>query len=61
MIRRALAYVHAKRLDLDLAGYAAMVAALAMTTGLIGPTLDAHPSTLTACEGCGKTAYTAKD
>ncbi|RIQ54224.1 hypothetical protein D0841_17185, partial [Bordetella avium] len=49
------------RLDLDLAGYAAMVAALAMATGLIGPTLDAHPSTLTACEGCGKTAYAAKD
>ncbi|CFN82630.1 hypothetical protein AZ17_3764 [Bordetella bronchiseptica D989] len=37
-----------------------MVAALAVATGLIGPTLDAR-STLTACEGCGKTAVAAKE
>lgn len=60
MIRRALAYLRVTRLDLDLAGYAAMVAALAVATGLIGPTLDAQ-STLTACEGCGKTAVAARE
>ena len=60
MSRRLIAYLRATRLDLDLAGYAAMVAALAVATGLIGPTLDAR-STLTACEGCGKTAVAAKE
>ncbi len=61
MIRRALAYLHAKRLDLDLTGYAAMVAALAIATGLIGPTLDAAGQPYPTCEGYGKTAYAAKD
>lgn len=64
MIRRALVYLRATRLDLDLAGYAAMVAALvlalAVTTGLIGPTLDHHDEIANDSRG-GKTAYAAKD
>lgn len=60
MIRRALAYLRATRLDLDLAGYAAMVAALAVATGLIGPTLDHHDEIANDSRG-GKTAYAAKD
>ncbi|CUJ54596.1 hypothetical protein [Achromobacter sp. 2789STDY5608628] len=33
---------------------------LAAAVGVLGPTLDAQ-STLTACEGCGKTAVAAKE
>ena len=33
---------------------------LAAAVGVLGPTLDSQ-STLTACEGCGKTAVAAKD
>lgn len=32
---------------------------LAAAVGVLGPTLDAQ-STLTACEGCGKTAVAAR-
>ncbi len=50
--------------DLELAGYASFVAAgvvlLGSFTGVIGPSLDAQ-STLTACEGCGKTVVVAKE
>lgn len=35
---------------------------LAAAVGVLGPTLDAKSkSTLTACEGCGKTAVAAKE
>ncbi|WP_116521032.1 hypothetical protein [Achromobacter insuavis] len=35
---------------------------LAAVLGVLGPTLDAKSkSTLTACEGCGKTAVAAKE
>lgn len=35
---------------------------LAAAVGVLGPTLDAQSkSTLTACEGCGKTAVAAKE
>ncbi|MFM9867078.1 hypothetical protein [Achromobacter xylosoxidans] len=41
-------------------GIACGVVVLAAVTGVLGPTLDAQ-STLTACEGCGKTAVAAKE
>jgi hypothetical protein len=41
-------------------GIACGVVVLAAVTGVLGPTID-HKSTLTACEGCGKTAVAAKD
>lgn len=41
-------------------GIAGGVVVLAAVLGVLGPTLDAQ-STLTACEGCGKTAVAAKD
>lgn len=42
-----------------------LIGAVALAAGVfmacvLGPTLDAQ-STLTACEGCGKTAVAAKD
>ncbi|AMG44694.1 hypothetical protein AL520_09115 [Achromobacter xylosoxidans] len=41
-------------------GIAGGVVVLAAVLGVLGPTLDAQ-STLTACEGCGKTAVAAKE
>ncbi|GAB1827261.1 hypothetical protein [Achromobacter xylosoxidans] len=41
-------------------GIAGGVVVLAAVLGVLGPTLDAK-STLTACEGCGKTAVAAKE
>ncbi len=41
-------------------GIAGGVVVLAAAVGVLGPTLDAK-STLTACEGCGKTAVAAKE
>lgn len=41
-------------------GIACGVVVLVAVLGVLGPTLDAQ-STLTACEGCGKTAVAAKD
>lgn len=41
-------------------GIAGGVVVLAAAVGVLGPTLDAQ-STLTACEGCGKTAVAAKE
>lgn len=63
MIRRLLALWHRARCtgrDLDWTGVSALVAGALMllTTGVIGP---APKSTLTACDGCGKTAVAAKD
>ncbi|MFY2088355.1 hypothetical protein ACOTDN_17970 [Achromobacter xylosoxidans] len=40
-------------------GIAGGVVVLAAVTGVLGPTLDAK-STLTACEGCGKTVVVAR-
>jgi len=40
-------------------GIAGGVVVLAAALGVLGPTLDAQ-STLTACEGCGKTAVAAR-
>ncbi|MCY1518524.1 hypothetical protein D9M68_532450 [compost metagenome] len=65
MIRRLLTlWRRARRTgrDLDAVGYLAGAVAFVMliATGIAGPTLDAQ-STLTACEGCGKTAVAAKD
>lgn len=40
-------------------GIASGVVVLAAVLGVLGPTLDAQ-STLTACEGCGKTAVAAR-
>ncbi|MBR8657294.1 hypothetical protein KDH83_28655 [Achromobacter sp. Marseille-Q0513] len=66
MIRRiSITWRRARRTgrDLDLAAYACFVlsgvALLAALSGVLGPTLDAQ-STLTACEGCGKTAVAAR-
>lgn len=59
MIRRLLRAL----LGLDryeLVGIAGGVVVLAAVLGVLGPTLDAQ-STLTACEGCGKTAVAAKE
>lgn len=43
-------------------GIAGGVVVLAAVLGVLGPTLDAKSkSTLTACEGCGKTAVAAKE
>jgi len=44
--------------DLDLAGYAALLLALAALSGVLGPTLDRHDET--AKDGSGKTAYAAR-
>lgn len=41
-------------------GIAGGVVVLAAVLGVLGPTLDAQ-STLTTCEGCGKTAVAAKE
>ena len=41
-------------------GIAGGVVVLAVVTGVLGPTLDAHSPTLTACDGCGKTAVAAR-
>ncbi|MFY2845614.1 hypothetical protein ACOTJF_28405 [Achromobacter ruhlandii] len=41
-------------------GIAGGVVVLAAVLGVLGPTLDAQ-STLTACEGCGKTVVVAKE
>jgi hypothetical protein len=67
MIRRlSILWRRARRTgrDLDIAGYAMGIAGgvlmLAALTGVVGPSLDARP-TLTACEGCGKTAVAAKE
>ncbi|CCH04044.1 hypothetical protein ACOTI8_30465 [Achromobacter xylosoxidans] len=59
MIRRLLrALLGLDRYEwVGIAGGAVMLAAL---TGVLGPTLDAQ-STITACEGCGKTAVAAKE
>lgn len=59
MIRRLLRAL--LRLDsYEWIGVACGVVVLAAVTGVLGPTLDAQ-STLTACEGCGKTAVAAKE
>ncbi|CAB3959414.1 hypothetical protein LMG7053_05913 [Achromobacter ruhlandii] len=59
MIRRLLCVLH--NLDrYEWVGIAGGVVVLAAVLGVLGPTLDAQPS-LTACEGCGKTAVAAKD
>ncbi|WP_338615772.1 hypothetical protein [Achromobacter sp. E1] len=59
MIRRLLGAL--PRLDrYEWVGIAGGVVVLAAVLGVLGPTLDAQ-STLTACEGCGKTAVAAKD
>ncbi|WP_427936986.1 hypothetical protein [Achromobacter marplatensis] len=41
-------------------GIACGVVVLAAVTGVLGPTID-NKSTLTACEGCGKTVVVAKE
>ncbi|AMG36276.1 hypothetical protein [Achromobacter xylosoxidans] len=41
-------------------GIAGCVVVLAAVLGVLGPSLDAQ-STLTACEGCGKTVVVAKE
>ncbi|MCP2516783.1 hypothetical protein M5J07_17725 [Achromobacter mucicolens] len=59
MIRRLLrALPHLDRYEW--VGIAGGVVVLAAALGVLGPTLDAQ-STLTACEGCSKTAVAAKD
>ena len=58
-IRRLLGAL--PRLDrYEWVGIACGVVVLAAVTGVLGPTIDSK-STLTACEGCGKTAVAAKD
>lgn len=59
MIRRLLRAL--RLLDrYEWVGIAGGVVVLAAVLGVLGPTLDAQ-STLTACEGCGKTAVAAKE
>ncbi|MNY68538.1 hypothetical protein D3C86_2063230 [compost metagenome] len=59
MIRRLLRKL--LRLDrYEWVGIAGGVVILAAATGVLGPTLDAHSPTLTACEGCGTTAVAAR-
>lgn len=59
MIRRLLGAL--PRLDrYEWVCIAGGVVVLAAVLGVLGPTLDAQ-STLTACEGCGKTVVVAKD
>jgi len=58
MIRRLAAHLRASAWDLDLAGYAALLCALVVLSGVLGPTLDRH--TEIAKDGRGKTAYAAR-
>ena len=54
MIRRLL------RAHGDLLIRAAALCAGVFMSCVLGPTLDAQSPTLTACEGCGKTAVAAR-
>lgn len=59
MIRRLLRAL--LRLDrYEWVGIACGVVVLAAVTGVLGPTIDSK-STLTACDGCGKTVVVAKE
>ncbi|RIJ00260.1 hypothetical protein DXK93_27245 [Achromobacter sp. K91] len=62
MIRRLLRCL--LRLDrYEWVGIACGVIVLAAVTGVLGPTVDSKSPTptLTACEGCGKTAVAARE
>ena len=57
MIRRLLRRLRATAWDLDIAGYTALLLALAALSGAAGPTLD----NIHAQDGRGRTQYAAKE